>query len=419
MNEKINKQGESVRNLKSQKAAKQDIDAAVKILLELKTEYKTLTGQDWKPSATVAAPPTKQEAKPASTGSSGQAGDLNEKITKQGDVVRVLKTQKASKADIDTAVKTLLDLKAQYKAATGQDWKPGTVTAPVEVKKEVKVSVGQVSDLNEKIILQGDTVRNLKTQKAAKQDVDAAVKLLLQLKGEYKTATGQDWKPQEAPKVDVKKPSVGQTSDLNEKINLQGDSVRNLKSQKAAKQDIDAAVKILLELKGEYKKLTGQDWKPQEAPKVEIKKDPKSPSIGQASDLNEKINLQGDTVRNLKSQKAAKLDVDAAVKILLELKGEYKKLTGQDWKPGTVVAPVEVKKEPSVGQTSDLNEKIIRQGDSVRNLKSQKAAKQDIDAAVKLLLELKAEYKKLTGQEWKPQEAPKVEAKKAQVSKFN
>lgn len=408
--------------MKSQKAAKQDVDAAVKILLDLKTEYKTLTGQDWKPNTTVAAP-VKQEAKPATTASSG--GDLNEKITKQGDVVRNLKTQKASKADIDTAVKTLLDLKAQYKAATGQDWKPGAAPV-VEVKKEVKASVGQVSDLNEKIILQGDTVRNLKTQKAAKQDVDTAVKILLQLKGEYKTATGQDWKPQEAPKVEIKKePSVGQTSDLNEKIILQGDTVRNLKSQKAAKQDVDAAVKILLELKAEYKKLTGQDWKPQEAPKVEVKKEApkveikKEPSIGQASDLNEKINLQGDCVRNLKAQKAAKQDIDAAVKILLELKGEYKKLTGQDWKPGTVVAPVEIKKEPSFGQTSDLNEKIIRQGDSVRNLKSQKAAKQDIDAAVKTLLELKAEYKKLTGQDWKPQEAPKVEAKKAQVSEFS
>jgi len=44
-------------------------------------------------------------------------------------------------------------------------------------------------------------VRNLKSQKADKKDVEAAVKLLLDLKTEYKAATGQDWKPGAAPEV--------------------------------------------------------------------------------------------------------------------------------------------------------------------------------------------------------------------------
>lgn len=45
---------------------------------------------------------------------------LNQEITKQGDLVRSLKSAKAEKAKVDEAVKTLLDLKAKYKTATGQ-----------------------------------------------------------------------------------------------------------------------------------------------------------------------------------------------------------------------------------------------------------------------------------------------------------
>ena len=64
--------------------------------------------------------------------------------------------------EIDAAVKTLLSLKADYKTATGQEWKPGTVpqqtTAP---------SSGS-SDLNDKIAAQGDKVRELKAKKAPK-----------------------------------------------------------------------------------------------------------------------------------------------------------------------------------------------------------------------------------------------------------
>ena len=74
-----------------------DIGVAVKELLALKAEYKKVTGQDWKPGA---APPAAAPvgasplaaAPPASTGS-----DLDVKITAQGNKVRELKANKASK----------------------------------------------------------------------------------------------------------------------------------------------------------------------------------------------------------------------------------------------------------------------------------------------------------------------------------
>lgn len=445
LNEKITKQGEVVRNLKAQKVDKREVDAAVKVLLSLKEEFKAATGSDWKPGTAPPAEPAKKGTAPAKTASVGQASDLNEKINLQGEVVRNLKAQKADKIDIDAAVKILLGLKADFKAATGSDWKPGTTIPAAPAPKPA--SFGQTSDLNEKINQQGEIVRNLKTQKADKGDIDAAVKILLGLKADYKAATGQDWKPGTAVAAPVPvKQNVGQVSDANEKVIQQGEVVRKLKAEKAAKSDIDAAVKILLELKAEYKKVTGKDWTPAAAAAAPApaKQPAQTASSGQVSDLNEKIILQGDTVRNLKTQKAAKCDVDAAVKILLDLKAEYKKASGQDWKPPAAAAPVQVKAAPAQAKAApaqakaapvkaqnkenmepsnkeELTKKVNEQGDVVRQLKTDKASKEAIDAAVAVLKQLKEDYKKATGEDFpvagrqpqaaKPKEAPKEKKK--------
>lgn len=68
--------------------------------------------QEWKPGATSTPAPA--------TSPAGDVVKLNEEIAKQGDLVRSLKTAKAEKAIVDKAVTGLLDLKAKYKAATGQ-----------------------------------------------------------------------------------------------------------------------------------------------------------------------------------------------------------------------------------------------------------------------------------------------------------
>nr|XP_057947456.1 tryptophan--tRNA ligase, cytoplasmic [Doryrhamphus excisus] len=51
-------------------------------------------------------------------------------------------------------------------------------------------------------------------------------------------------------------------------------------------------------------------------------------------ELYEKLSEQGDKVRTLKSAKAEKAEVDAAIQLLLKLKMDYKQLTGQEYKPG-------------------------------------------------------------------------------------
>uniref|UniRef100_A0A182P6L4 Bifunctional glutamate/proline--tRNA ligase n=1 Tax=Anopheles epiroticus TaxID=199890 RepID=A0A182P6L4_9DIPT len=424
LNESIIQQGEKVRKLKADKAPKADVDAAVKVLLDLKAQYKAQTGGDWKPGVPVVA----TAATSAVAGASCDAESLNGKIVEQGNLVRDLKAKKAANPEVDAAVKALLDLKAQYKAATGSDWKPGAVvasTAAAPQSSSAAPSGGAAGEINEQIVQQGNLVRDLKAKKAAKPEVDAAVKTLLELKAQYKTATGSDWKPgavvtpaaPQATNAGALKPSnsgnvAGDSAEtINKKIIAQGDLVRELKGKKAPKAEVDAQVKTLLDLKAQYKQATGgQEWKPGCVPPAVVKEEPtnQTTSSGGEADLLSQITAQGDKVRSLKSSKAEKAVIDSAVADLLKLKANYKTLTGKDWKPGATVSPItavpvkEEKENMSPASGAELAEKITKQGEAVRSLKSSGAAKPDVDAAVKILLDLKAEYKKVTGTDYAP-----------------
>lgn len=279
LNEEIKKQGDLVRNLKGQKATKTDIDSAVKVLLALKADYKTLTNTEWKPVVAVS--------------SGGDANDLSTKIATQGNLVRDLKAKKATKPEIDAAVKVLLDLKGKYKEVTGKDWTPTTTTV-----------VAKVDDAA--IVAQGNKVRELKAKKAEKSTIDEAVKLLLQLKADYKAATGQEWKPAAAAPNDA---------DILSKIAAQGEKVRELKAKKAEKSVVDGEVKVLLQLKADYKALTGQEWKP-----GVVAKNQKIDGVAAAGgddpkkgELVEKVNAQGNVVRELKAKKAPKVCLNGTI----------------------------------------------------------------------------------------------------------
>lgn len=362
---------------------------------------------------------------------SNKTAELDKLIGQQGELVRDLKGKKAPKDQIDAEVKKLLSLKADYKAASGKDWKPGqtpVATAPAAAAS-APASNNDATVVNASIIKQGDLVRDLKGKKAAKPEIDAAVKQLLELKAQYKTLTGQDWKPGTVPPAatPAATPTAASGSgvaDVLAQIAAQGDKVRELKSAKADKATIDGAVKTLLSLKADYKKLTGSDWKPgvsapASAPVVvKQEKSPEPAAASAVSTLLDKIAQQGDKIRQLKSTKSEKSLIEVEVKLLLAIKTDYKSLTGQEWKPGTVApasAPVATidltKEEPSSGGSdiAGVLAKIQEQGDKIRQLKSAKAAKAAIDPEVKTLLALKAEYKKLSGKDWTPD--AKVEVK--------
>ncbi|XP_018370970.1 PREDICTED: bifunctional glutamate/proline--tRNA ligase [Trachymyrmex cornetzi] len=233
-----------------------------------KYDCKNTTGQDWKPADTKVTS-IESKVKPENQEIS-EAEKISEEIKKQGDKVRNLKSSKAEKSIIDQEVKVLLSLKSDYKSLTGQNWKPAD-TKVTSIKSKVKPENQEISEaekISEEIKKQGDKVRNLKSSKAEKSIIDQEVKVLLSLKSDYKSLTGQDWKPADTKVTSIKskvKPEnqeISEAEKISEEIKKQGDKVRNLKSSKAEKSIIDQEVKVLLSLKSDYKNLTGQDWKP-------------------------------------------------------------------------------------------------------------------------------------------------------------
>ena len=82
----------------------------------------------------------------------------------------------------------------------------------------------------------GDLIRKLKSEKAAKDAIKAEVDVLLKLKGFYKSTTGQDWKPDNAPAA-KKEPIVESYTGGG----LSGDQLKGLES--AAAEALDMKIK--------------------------------------------------------------------------------------------------------------------------------------------------------------------------------
>ncbi|KAJ7415904.1 Bifunctional glutamate/proline--tRNA ligase [Willisornis vidua] len=356
---KVSAQGDIVRDLKAKKAAKEDIDKAVKQLLALKAEYKEKTGQEYKPGN----PPVSVTAQSSKLETSGPLDSkaLYDKVAAQGEVVRKLKAEKASKDEIGAAVEVLLSLKAEYKQQTGQEYKPGSPPVVLVPPQSSPVSTLPSScpvdskSLYSRVAEQGEVVRRLKAQKASKEQVDEAVKILLSLKAEYKQKTGQEYKPGNPPSAPSCVSSAALPSSLccsnlatcslvdgkalYDNVAEQGEVVRRLKAEKASKDQIDEAVKLLLSLKADYKEKTGQEYKPGHPPAAQgalpqaSNMVPSGPDTPEAKALFSKVALQGEEVRKLKAEKAEKEKIDVAVKELLQLKAQYKSVAGVDYKP--------------------------------------------------------------------------------------
>ncbi|KAF3833094.1 hypothetical protein F7725_026759 [Dissostichus mawsoni] len=199
--------------------------------------------------------------------------------------------------------------------------------------------------------------------------------------------------------------------DIFSSILAQGEAVRQLKVAKAPKEEVDKAVQQLLSLKAQFKQQTGTDYKPGMAPPTSAAALPTTATNSASSCPLTRVNQQGELVRKLKAEKASKDQIDAAVKQLLALKAEFKQLTGQDYKPG--MAPP----SPAPSPATTPSFPFLGRGEVVRKLKSEKAPKDQVDAAVKQLLVLKAEYKEATGQDYKPGAAPAQKASAPQLKK--
>eukprot|EP00004_Rigifila_ramosa_P022258 TRINITY_DN604_c1_g1_i2.p1 TRINITY_DN604_c1_g1~~TRINITY_DN604_c1_g1_i2.p1 ORF type:complete len:805 (+),score=242.55 TRINITY_DN604_c1_g1_i2:308-2722(+) len=113
--DRVQKQGELVRTLKANKASKPEIDAAVAELLKLKQEAAAAGAAPAPAPAAPAPAPAPVAAAPAPAAAA--AGDIADRVQKQGELVRTLKANKAPKPEIDAAVAELLKLKQEAAAA--------------------------------------------------------------------------------------------------------------------------------------------------------------------------------------------------------------------------------------------------------------------------------------------------------------
>ena len=141
-----------------------------------------------------------------------------------GDLVRQLKSEKATKDKIKAEVDVLLKLKKIFKDATSKDWKPDNAakktatpppTAAVVIEhytgggltpaqeKDLETAAAEALDM--KIKNCGDLIRKLKSDKVDKSQIQLEVNVLLKLKDAFKKRTGQDWKPA----ADQAKPDAG------------------------------------------------------------------------------------------------------------------------------------------------------------------------------------------------------------------
>ncbi|XP_060077335.1 methionine--tRNA ligase, cytoplasmic-like [Ylistrum balloti] len=140
---------------------------------------------------------------------------LTEEVAKQGSVVRDIKAKKADKSEIDAQVAKLLDLKKRLALAQGQDAVPAAGGNKKKDKKAAKQPTSgqgsappasatpkassngpdkspKVIQLTEEVAKQGNMVRDLKSKKADKSQIDGEVAKLLDLKRQLALAQGQD-----------------------------------------------------------------------------------------------------------------------------------------------------------------------------------------------------------------------------------
>ncbi|KAL3874337.1 hypothetical protein ACJMK2_037366 [Sinanodonta woodiana] len=284
---RIQEQGNKIRDLKASKAPKDQIDPAVKLLLQLKAEYKTVTGTEWKPSSQTGTTNSQVTATDTTT----KATNSKAKVEMQEDRAQQPKSSAASKSGKGKAGE-----KCPQQEAVATHSSVTATHIPLE--------------LDAKIQEQGNKIRDLKASKAPKDQIDPAVKLLLQLKAEYKTVTGTEWKPSSqtgatnsqvtATSSNSMADTTTKATDLKAKIDAQGDRVRQLKSSASSKEEIDKAVKELLSLKAQYKELTGDDLTGGEKKDKKSNKDKKPSAEPNKKEQKEEVNDNDASGRDIK-----------------------------------------------------------------------------------------------------------------------
>lgn len=112
-----------------------------------------------------------------------------------------------------------------------------------------------------------------------------------------------------------------------------------------------------------------------------------------AADIEKAIQLQGEKVRNLKANKTEKSILDPEIQTLLKLKKDLQSFSDNEKKSTTTSAQQPIDASQKI---KDLEDKITKQGEKVRNLKAS-GDKSVWQPEVDVLLKLKNELASLSG----------------------
>ncbi|CAH0599922.1 unnamed protein product [Chrysodeixis includens] len=215
LEEAVKQQGEKVRQLKASTKDKTVWQPEVTKLLELKKQLE-------------AAQKAAKQAPAATTGPSGDVGNLERAVAEQGEKVRQLKASTKDKAVWQPEVTKLLELKKQLEAA--QKAAPAT-PAPS----------GDVSSLEKAVAEQADKVRQLKASTKDKSVWQPEVNKLLELKKLLAAAA--------TPTPTTQVTGGGNVEALEKELAEQADKVRKLKASTKDKSVWQPEVTKLLDLK--------------------------------------------------------------------------------------------------------------------------------------------------------------------------
>lgn len=427
MYSEIEKQGNLVRELKAADSKSIQAKEAIVKLLELKKSYKDLTGQDYKPRSSGTAQ-IKSQASHAQAPSTenGDPEVLYEAVKEQGDLVRKLKATDPKSSQTKEAISKLLELKKAYKELTGQEYTPRpTGATPSTVHAQLaRASNNEGRDpeaFYKTVEEQGNLVRSLKAVDPKSAQTKEAIAKLLELKKSYKGLTGQEYKPRsggmasiksqadhaQAPSSENRDPEV-----LYKAVEEQGDLVRSLKAADPKSSQAKEAISKLLELKKVYKELTGQEYKPRLARGAlsPVQAQDVQAAGGESRDpdaVYKAIEKQGNLVRSLKAVDPKSAQTKEAIDKLLELKKTYKNLTGSDYNPRSVESGKSTQKSHQQ-DFEILYKEVEEQGNLVRALKAADPKSDETKIAIAKLSALKEDFKKVTGQEYKPGQSVKV-----------
>ena len=228
---------------------------------------------------------------------------------------RTKETHKSGSKHKETKEEKPLSNKQKKKLAA-----QGAAAAPPAPAGQSAAPAGgnDVMALWEKTTAQGDLIREMKSKKASKDEITAAVGVLKTLKEDYKKASGSDYDAKKKPAGGAQAsaapvggaPVGGADMAIWEKVTAQGNKIRELKSKKAGKEEIMKEVELLKTLKAEYKSATGSEYDANKKPSGGAPAQASAPA-GASGDLAiwEKVTAQGNKIRDLKSKKAAKVSV--------------------------------------------------------------------------------------------------------------